>query len=113
MLAYHLKRTGESEWRSHPYVTQKTIGELPIPNVSDGTWQWTQAQAIAGEVSQSRTLVKPDRQHDLRIDSLVAGLFGLTRSDCDWVVNVLDQAESLEAISRMRLEKGLLLPAKA
>jgi adenine-specific DNA-methyltransferase len=113
MLAYHLKRTGESEWRSHPYMTQKTIGELPVPKVTDGTWRWKQAWTIANTVKQRRAGDSIDAGLDLRIDSLVAGLFGLTRKDCDWVLNVLNEAQPLEAISRMRLDIGLLHPARA
>lgn len=112
MLAYHLKRTGESEWRSHPYITQKTIGELPVPKVTDGTWRWTQAQTIAAMVKQRRIGRLIDPGLDLRIDSLVAGLFELTLKDCDWVLDVLDEAQPLEAISRMRLETGSLHPER-
>jgi len=101
MLAYHLKKSGENEWRSHPYVTQRTISELPIPNVKPGTQQWAQAQAIGAAVQRvSRTY---SIEADLYLEGLVAGLFGLSDADCRWVGNVIDAAQSLEAIRTLRL----------
>ncbi len=71
MLAYHLKRTGENEWRSHPYVTQKTIAELPVPLVSEGGRQWRQARAIANAVVERRLNKSSDLSMDLRVDALL------------------------------------------
>ena len=112
MLAYHLKRTGESEWRSHPYVTQKTIAELPVPLVYQGQWQWRQARAIADAVSERRIARSTDISRDLYIDSLVAGLYGLDKRGCAWVLEVLNQAQSLEAIATMRAKPSQLRPVR-
>jgi adenine-specific DNA-methyltransferase len=112
LLAYHLKRTGESEWRSHPYVTQKTIAELPVPVVSEGQWQWRQAKAIADAVSRRRATKCKDVACDLYIDSLVAGLYGLDKGGCARVLDVLNQAQSLQAIATMRAKPNQLRAIK-
>lgn len=113
LLAYYLKRIGENEWRSHPYVTQKTISTLPIPEISEGTWQWRQAQAIAEEVTRRRSRDSHSSAEDIMIDCLVAGLYGLDQRQCHWVVDVLDQAESLEPIRTVRLpNKNSLQPLR-
>jgi SAM-dependent methyltransferase len=112
MLAYHLKRTGDNEWRSHPYVTQKTISELPVPVPTEGHWQWRQAKAIAEAVSKRRLMKSVDARADLNIDSLVAGLYDLNQSDCNWSLRVLNEAQSLEAIETMRAEATQLRPIK-
>jgi hypothetical protein len=112
MLAYHLKQTGENEWRSHPYVTQKTIAELPVPVVSEGHWRWHQAKAIAQAVSQRRLTKCKDIGGDLYIDSLVAGLYGMDKGGCTWVLDVLNQAQSLQAIATMRAEPNHLRPVR-
>jgi hypothetical protein len=112
MLAYHLKHTGENEWRSHPYVTQKTIAELPVPVVSDGSWQWRQARAIADAASTRRHEKQDDPSADLYIDRLVAGLYGLNKQGCAWVSDVLNKAQSLEAITTMRADAAELRPVK-
>ena len=106
LLAYYLKRIGEIEWRSHPYITQKTIAMLPIPDISEGTWSWRQAQAIAEEVQCRRMRDSNSCAEDIMIDCLVAGLYGLNAEQCNWVVDVLEEAESLEPIRTMRLPKG-------
>jgi hypothetical protein len=108
MLAYHLKRTGENEWRSHPYVTQKTIAELPVPVISEGGWKWRQAKAIAGAVSERRQKKPSDSVADLYVDSLVAGLYDLDSKACAWVLNVLDEAQSLQSITTMRADVSQL-----
>lgn len=113
MLAYHLKRMGESEWRSHPYITQKTIAELPVPVPREGTWQWRQAVAIADFVrTRRRDTPAESAASDVRIDSFVAGLYGLTSAECDWVLRVLDEAQPLQSICGMRLSTGKLTPTR-
>ncbi len=107
MLAYHLKKRGENEWRSHPYLTQRIISELPVPNIQENTWQWNQAIAIAKAVKQRAASSTLDA--DLFVERLVAGLFGLDESDCDWVLKVLDDAQALEPIRTLRLSSPTML----
>jgi adenine-specific DNA-methyltransferase len=111
MLAYHLKKSGDNEWRSHPYVTQQIIGELPVPNVKEGSWQWAQAKAISSAV---RDYIRhPSADADLRIDNLIAGLFDFTSTQCQWVGDVLEKAQSLKAIRTMRFQRpGVLTPIR-
>jgi hypothetical protein len=103
LLAYHLKRFGENEWRSHPYVTQRIISELPIPDVREGTWQWRQARAIAEAAARRRKRSSRYILDDLMVDRLVAGLYGLSERDCGWVLKVLDSAQALEPIRSLRV----------
>jgi hypothetical protein len=113
LLAYHLKRIGENEWRSHPYVTQQIVAELPIPDISEGTWQWRQALAIVDAVERRRKVNSSSSEEDIEIDRLVAGLYGLTPDDCHWVLDVLDQADALEPIRTLRLtERSTLTPIR-
>lgn len=112
MLAYHLKRTGDNEWRSHPYVTQKTIAELPVPVISEGQWQWNQAKAIADAVAKRRSGHSNGTVDDLHIDSLVAGMYGLNKQGCSWVLGVLNEAQSLRAITTMRANATELKPVR-
>lgn len=108
MLAVHLKRTGENEWRSHPYVTQKLLAELPIPHPTPDTREWRQARAIAAAVSRGRGR-KPGVERDLEIERLIAGLYRLESADMAWVDQVLNEAQDLEGIVSLRLGQGLRL----
>lgn len=104
LFAFHLKRLGEMEWRSHAYITQEIIATLPIPRVQPGTWQWKQAQYIAAAARTRQTQIQShDSQTDIYIDCLVAGLFELSSDDCMWVNQVLADAQSLEPVRSLRL----------
>lgn len=106
LLAYHLRTNGESEWRSHPYITQKVIAGLPIPSPIQGTKGWKQAKAIAANVDIALKKRELTTSLDLRIEGLVAALFGFDATSYGWVEDVLDQAQSLESIQAMRLDSG-------
>jgi len=107
MLAYYLKKKGDNEWRSHPYLTQKIIAELPVPDIheNDG-WRMKQIKAIASAVHQQN--LAPSFDKDFKIERLVAGLFGLTSDDCGWILNVLNSAQGLEPIRTLRLSGEVL-----
>ena len=96
MFAYHLRKSGENEWRSHPYVTPKSLAALPIPTPELGTQTWRQAVEIASRVKKHLRYQGRSKKLDLEIEGLVAGLYGLDRSDLGWVKNVICDAQNLE-----------------
>jgi adenine-specific DNA-methyltransferase len=106
MLAWHLKRQGENEWRSHPYVTQRVIEQFPVPDPRSSPRLQKQAQAIANAVDERRTAHSNSGPEDLLIERLVAGLFDLSGEDMAWVFDVLDGAQGLEPIRSLRLPGG-------
>lgn len=96
MFAYHLRKSGESEWRSHPYVTPKTLRGLPIPVPEQGTQNWMQAHMIAQLVRQHLKTGGRDNSLDLKIECLVAGLFDMSSDDIVWAKHVISSAQDLE-----------------
>lgn len=112
LLAVHLSRSGETEWRSHPYVTPKVLSTLPIPTPKPGTPDWLQAQAIARAARNVRSTDMESRpQAEYAVDRLVAGLYGLDSDGCAWVDSVLAGTQSLQAFSHLRGEvAGRLQP---
>lgn len=114
LLAFHLRRLGDSEWRSHPYVTQRVLQELPIPDVEPGSWKWRQAHAIASEVVRLRNSddARVRDEADLRVESLVAGMFELSPADSDWVARVLGEAQPLQAIRTLYVPDWALVRAR-
>jgi adenine-specific DNA-methyltransferase len=105
LLAVHLKRGGDLEWRSHPYVTQRTLAELPIPLPRPHTREWHQAAAIAGAVQ----LHLAGQLSELHVEGLVGGLYGLCADDMRWVGEVLSNAGNLQAITALRLPVDQLI----
>jgi hypothetical protein len=108
-LAYFLRTHGEVEWKSHPYVTQKIINNVPIPLFTQGSRLERQARAIADAVKFFCETGVKEKTRDVFIDCLVAGLYKLSRDDCRWVVNVMNEAQALEPIRTLRLEGYELL----
>lgn len=96
MFAYHLRKSGENEWRSHPYVTPKSLAALPIPTPEVGTQTWRQAVEIANRVRKHLRYQGRSKKLDLEIEGLVAGLYGLGHSDLGWVKKVICDAQNLE-----------------
>ena len=96
MFAYHLRKSGENEWRSHPYVTPKSLAVLPIPTPEIGTQSWRQASEIAKRVKKLLCDRGPNRILDLEVEGLVAGLYRFDHSDLGWVKQVICDAQNLE-----------------
>ena len=99
MLAFHLRWSGENEWRSHPYVTPSTIKTLPVPTpFEDGTILTDYAKEIA-VLAQRRSSAE---EVEGQIESLVQDLYGLTDCEREWIDEVIESAQSLCGISEMR-----------
>lgn len=108
MLAWHLKRQGEIEWRSHPYITPRVIRQFPVP-LPVAPDEWTQARAIAAAVRARRSVGAHDSPEDIAVERLVAGMYGLTKRDMEWVLDVLGSVQQLEPIRTLRLESASLI----
>jgi adenine-specific DNA-methyltransferase len=111
LLAFHLLVSGESEWRSHPYVTQRVIDALPIPDPVADPGRGAQAAAIA---AGARALAaRPgDLRVDLALEGLVAGLFGLDRAGVAAAAAVLAAAQGLEGIRELRFDARAVTPER-
>jgi adenine-specific DNA-methyltransferase len=103
MQAFQMKRSGEFEWRSHPYVTQAVLAELPIKVPVEGSQPWRQAREIARLAERLTARGGDDEAIDLEIENLVAGLYGLTATDYEWVGRVLDEGRGMEGIAAMQV----------
>lgn len=108
MLAYHLQVSGESQWRSHPYVTPKVLTQLPIPDPTGDVA--VKAEEIGLAVREMSR--EPSLDNDLRIERLVVELYGLQRRDCQWVARSLEEAQSLASIAPLRVDAADLLPVR-
>lgn len=103
MLAVHLSRTGETEWRSHPYVTPRVLSTLPVPTPAPGTEEWALAQEIADQSRQARSTSGIERLRvEARLERSVQSLFGLDAVSVAWVEKVLARTQDLEAFAHLR-----------
>ena len=111
MQAFHLRQSGDHEWRSHPYVTPRVLRALPIPHVDEGRDTRAIANRIAKlAVDMSR---RPTEALDLQLDAAVLELYGLGAAGSDWSRQVLSGAQQLRAIAQLAVGGRLPLPADA
>jgi Eco57I restriction-modification methylase/TaqI-like C-terminal specificity domain len=76
-LYYYLKLTGESEWKSFPYITQKVLKQMPLPAVD---WTSTRDVKLHSRLTEmvTRMQQQPSRELDMAIEMCVWNLFGVS-----------------------------------
>jgi hypothetical protein len=105
LMAYYLQKYGDNEWRSHPYITQKIIAQLPIPDFKQDRQTWDISQEIATFVEMKKQCsVNKLYEIDLNIERLVVKLYRLTNKECKWVVDTLKNAQQLEIIKKLVID---------
>ena len=99
MLAFHLRWSGENEWRSHPYVTTRTIKSLPVPTPFQDNYTLTDRALEIATLARRRSRQEVVEE---QIEMLVEDLYGLTEMERQWVNNVIDSAQRLRGIAEMQ-----------
>lgn len=113
MTAYYLKKYGDNEWRSHPYITQKIINQLPIPRICKGSKSWRLAKEIA-ELSRKLSATHCGDEFlrlDLTLERRVLDLYGMNKDDAKFILRTLRDAQQLIPIRRLVVEIDLLAPS--
>lgn len=95
MFYYLLKQYGETEWRSHPYLTQSQIADLPLPEVESAKAQDSQKKIVG--------LLKPylekdqaiPKDVDASVEALIASMFGLSKKDYVVLYKTLSSTQGL------------------
>ena len=104
-IYYYLVKTyGETEWRSHPYLTQNQILGLPLPN------EVLKADKGQRVVHQIAELLKPylinneglPPEIDAKVEYLISILYGLTEEHYERIYEALDYVEELQPIKALK-----------
>ena len=103
MYYYITKTHGETEWRSHPYVTQTQILSLPLPAQKELLKESEAARKIAA-------LVRPYMQHDqalpanvdAEVERLVARVYGLGHEQYKTIYATLESVQDLLPVRRLK-----------
>ena len=115
LMMYRLSTLfGETEWRSFPYMTQKTIQQLPIRAIDFSRPREAKLHdAIADRVAAVLATGRPPSTHDdYRIEILVMQLYGITRSTCRRMFDVLHEVQRMRVIREMGIaEPDVLMHA--
>lgn len=102
LIAIHLAKTGETEWRSHPYVTQKVVRDLQLPIPEPGSIQEKIAKEIA--TISSCLHVQDDFELEERLDLLVAELLGKGQALVAWAKTFLAGIEGCSYTKQLTAE---------
>lgn len=105
MTYYLLKRYGENEWKSHPYLTQTMLVNLPFPKIDfedieikDCIKKITSIIEKEVKDSDQRNISK---ENDLVIEKAIADLFDLNLNDYTTIYETLEMADQLIPIRRL------------
>jgi len=102
MLYYYYKKFGELEWKSFPYVTQKTIKQLPLRKIDFSKPE--QKQLHDGIVQKVTELIEKTkngevpREIDYQVEDLVMQLYGITPKMKNHIWNELRKVQKLRII---------------
>lgn len=105
MTYYLIKKFGENEWKSHPYLTQTMLGNLPFPMIDFNSTDTKNlislvTKIVKNEVSQSKEK-NISKANDLFIERVVAQIFKLNQTDYKVIFETLSTSEQLIPIKRL------------
>ena len=102
MLYYYYKKFGELEWKSFPYITQKTIQQLPIAAIG---FHNPRSKELHDKISEKVTYllqqndINVTRRLDEEVESLVMELYGIVdTAEQAHILNELNKVQKLRII---------------
>lgn len=102
---YLVKTSGETEWRSHPYLTQNQILDLPSP-LGSGIPKQT-SETIKQIVSLTRPYLMEGiglpPKVDAKVEYLVSSLYGLSKKHYEYIYDTLMDVEQLLPVKSLNV----------
>jgi len=95
------KSFGEVEWRSHPYLTQTQIRNLPLPDL-DTKKNKTLIKQITKMLKFALSKGKPSKTVDLEIEIMIGKLFSLDKNDYKIIFNTINESQELLPIKELK-----------
>lgn len=94
---YYLKRYGENEWKSHPYLTKTIIESLPLIGYDPSN------ELHVGISLRSRSLCeKYDKSVDLELEGMIQDLYGLNNACRELIRATMNDLPGLSVIEEMK-----------
>lgn len=95
---YYLKMYGETEWKSHPYITKKILFSLPLKKPSSKNAELcAEIALLCAELMQCHS-----REKDLALEGLVFELYGITHEERERIRQTMSALPELSAIAEMK-----------
>lgn len=101
---YIAKTYGETEWRSHPYLTQKQILEIPVPPLDKlSSEHERQVNTIVRTIRKYKNSTSlPSLDDEAIIERMVANIYGLTPLDYQAIFRSIYDAQDLVPIRALK-----------
>ena len=95
---FYLKRYGENEWKSHPYLTKKIVYSFPLKKYEDNE--------LCNEIANlSKELMDQyDYVKDIAVEQLICQLYGITENEKEIIYKTMNNLPDLGAINVMKVE---------
>lgn len=99
-----IKSHGETEWRSHPYITQRQILDLPIPNEKVLLNKFKLNIEILSKLIRKFSLQnKPiSPAVDSKIEFLVSQIYGLDKRDYKNIYKTIEKSEEMIPVKALK-----------
>lgn len=95
---------GENEWKSHPYVTQAQVLEIPVPDIQNMDRELR--SRVAKICAQLREMLENGRRmtdpFDAKIERLVADIYRLTKSDYKSIYTAIEKSQDLLPVRSLK-----------
>jgi type I restriction-modification system DNA methylase subunit len=106
MLYFYYKSTGNVEWRSFPYITQRTIEEMPVREIDFANHRQRDLHNAIAEKVEQMLRTPGDQDLDLGIERDVMDLYEISPAERAHVFGVLKQVQRLRIIREMVPQDG-------
>lgn len=92
---YLLKKYGETEWRSHPYLTQSQVLNLPLPDTFSKEAKSAQKKIVSLLKPYLEKQLSIPKNIDAQTEFLVASMFGLSKNDYELIYKTITSTQGL------------------
>lgn len=94
---YYLKVYGQTEWKSHPYITKRILLSLPIKKYSG-----TEVDKCIVDLA-NKLQVKYNKELDLLLEGLVMDVYKLDLKDRKKIIEEINNLPDLDSINQMKI----------
>jgi adenine-specific DNA-methyltransferase len=105
MTYFLIKKFGENEWKSHPYLTQTILVKLPFPEIDFNSADTKKLISHVTKIVRNEVLHSKEKNisktNDLFIERVVAHFFKLNQTDYNAIFETLISSEQLIPIKRL------------
>lgn len=101
---YITMMNGENEWKSHPYITQSQILNIPIPDLStlNGS-QVTKIHKLSIELKKFLSEGKKiPKRLDAKLEKMTADIYKITQRDYKSIFSVIDKCQDLLPVQALK-----------